>query len=520
MDDLYINNKLMTMKNIFYFIFLTVMLSSCFDKFLTPEPKTLFSNANYWKTEKEVEKAYDELNGLFRSTFSDVTVRLYRQRALPFDEKLASVWKHISNGELEKKWDITSSTLDWEPIYGPIAMAHLIMEHAPEADMTKEKLECYMAQADVIRCYCYYYAALRWGDVPLITSSKESVGEKACTPCPDVLNFIISQLDKCIPVLPWHSQLRRSDGTAIVSKQVVSKGTALILAAYTCAYKGSVYNEPTLLHKAIGYLDELINSGEYFLATDITELIDKVMLGDSPEGIFELSFGISEGMLNGTGSSLAGAAQQWPVVPNATPATRRLILRILNSTVEKLYPEGDMRRLYFKDFEKMKKEDASITQNSAYLNKFTHVKLYADGPQRGTIEGYLDNEILFRLGGAYLLRAELRNKIGNRAGAIADLNIIRQRACAPLYSEAEGDLQKVIVIEIIKELFGEGYDLFYDIERNHLIQEFLPGRFKTFTEADIVNGCYKLPKHLNYFNKNTLARQNSYWVRFSAFKPY
>ncbi|MFR7808873.1 MAG: RagB/SusD family nutrient uptake outer membrane protein [Butyricimonas faecihominis] len=77
------------------------------------------------------------------------------------------------------------------------------------------------------------------------------------------------------------------------------------------------------------------------------------------------------------------------------------------------------------------------------------------GSGDGTLKAYEDNEILIRLADIILLRAEVKVKTGDTQGAINDLNTIRARAGAPLYSASEGDLQEAIAKERDKNCFSK-----------------------------------------------------------------
>ena len=103
--------------------------------------------------------------------------------------------------------------------------------------------------------------------------------------------------------------------------------------------------------------------------------------------------------------------------------------------------------------------------------------------------------------------------MGDTPGAIADLNAIRDRAGAPLYSSAEGDLQEAIAKERDKELFLETGIRYYDIIRNGTFREKLRGKYKTLTEQDVADGGYYLPVGSGAFTNNTLMRQTLYWKR-------
>lgn len=162
----------------------------------------------------------------------------------------------------------------------------------------------------------------------------------------------------------------------------------------------------------------------------------------------------------------------------------------------------------------MAKEATSITQGAAYIQKWRGVVTYTDGSQVGQIKTYEDNEILIRLADIILLRAELRANTGDQNGAISDLNTIRNRAKAHVYSAEEGDLKEVIALEREKELFLETPNLrYFDIVRNGTFREKLRGKYKTLTDQDVTDGALYIPVSVAAFDNNTLMKQTPYWTR-------
>lgn len=127
------------------------------------------------------------------------------------------------------------------------------------------------------------------------------------------------------------------------------------------------------------------------------------------------------------------------------------------------------------------------------------------------------NKIWWRLADIILLRAECRARLGGEyiAGAMEDLNTIRRRANAKLYSSSEygGDLRYAIFKEREKELLMEGYR-YYDVIRNGYVRTELEEGFRKASDQDFIDGCFFNAIESGAFNKNTLMRQNSYWLRY------
>ena len=113
-----------------------------------------------------------------------------------------------------------------------------------------------------------------------------------------------------------------------------------------------------------------------------------------------------------------------------------------------------------------------------------------------------------------MLRAECRSRLGGEytAGAIDDLNKIRERSKATLYNASEygGDLRYTIFKEREKELIMEG-QRYYDIIRNGYVRTELAGEFKTVTDQDLIDGALFCMISKKAFSQNPLLRQNTYW---------
>lgn len=499
------------MKKIIYLLLLLSTCSSCFDDFLTQEPETKATNNNFWKNVRDVQSATDGLHALFRNVFGSVTVRLYRERALPFDY-LSPTWRYIAENDLTRTFKPDHPALSWYYEYQVIAQANLIIDNIERADLTEEQYNMYLGQALTIRAYTYFYIIRIWGDAPLVHHS-EDVGEKAREASQIVADFATNDLIKAAKILPAAGNLKDANGATIRSKQYCSKGTAQAILAHLYAWRAQVYKEFELLAKGIAACDDVINSGDYTLAGNVKELCNVVLKGNSPEGIFEVGFFDLPNEFNRSGSCMAGVSQKWPVDPLATPATRRTLLRLNYETAKDMFEGTERWNEYFYRPDSMATLPTSTTQGAVYIQKFRFPLTYTDGSQIGKVRAYDQNEIIIRLADIILLRAELRALAGNREGAIADLNTIRKRASAPLFKSTE-NLTTAIQDERDKELFLEGFSRpYFDAVRTGLFKERLRKGFKSLTDQEVEEGALYLPVSLDFFRFNALAVQTPYWEK-------
>ena len=481
---------------------------------MTEEPETEVTNNNFWKTEKDLEVGVNGMYKVFRFNHGDnVTVHL-RDRGLVFDG-LGS-WLKPSNNDLSGAWGQSSCT-HWEMDYQVIMSTNLVLDNLSRAEgVSAERYGFYEGQALALRAYMYFYIARHWGDVPLILHV-EDVGEKARTPWQDVLDVCIRDLKQAASELPVATGMKDSDGNPVTSKLFISKGTCHAILAHALAWKAGLNNEPGLNREAILYCDSVISDNSYALAGSVKEVCERVILGNSAEGIFEADYEDTEYDLKMKGSYLAGYCQFWPIVPSLTAASARRGLTISNKAVYALYPdERDQRRVeYFYKLDSMANVSTSTTRGNAYVQKYRHTLLYTSGSNVGKMRAYEDNEIIIRLADIILLRAELKNKTGDVAGAIKDLNRIRERAgCSPYSGAVDGDLANAIQDERDREFFCEGISTrYFDIVRNGMFRERLRGNFKTLTDRDVEDGALFVPIGEGAFFNNTLMRQTPYWKR-------
>ena len=510
------------MKRILFHFIIFLVITSCEDfgeKIINLKPETAIAESNFWENEEDFAAASREVHTRFRWCFSDVSHRIYRDRGRLFDYQSVS-YNNIAQNYLERSWNTGSSNIKWKLEYDIILQANQILNGLEiTKGLTKERKKFYRGEALTMRAYAYFYIIRCWGDAPLVLQDFKQ-GELPRTPWQDIADLIIGDLEEAAKLLPPRSQLKDESGKAVDCNQIPSQGTANAILAEVCAWKGSLNKEPQLLQKGIAAATAVIESGEYELAPDAHSLVMDVLKGNSQEGIWELAFYDINGETSTIGSCMAYACEGYPVIANSLPQTARRIFRLSNEKAKEVFNTcGELFDETFYNFDEMAALPYSTNQGAAYIWKFRITKLYEDGPKVGQTRIFDMNEILIRLAGLILLRAEMYAKIGDEAAAIRDLNRVRERCKAAPYSAKEGDVLEAVFHQMEQELFCEGLsNRYFAIMRNGLdyVHKYLPGRFK---EAKGLDELF-LPISKYAFGHNTLMEQNRYWNQFPQFKVW
>lgn len=497
------------MRKLFYFV-LWLGLFGCddfCDNYLTKEPTSEVASGNYWKTETDVENAVRQVYAQYAQTFGSPTIRLYRNRGLPFDY-LSSSWLNVSKNYLQLKWGKNAPQISWSEEYNVISEANKVLHYIDRAEMPRERRDNYVAQLKTMRAIVHLYIATTWGDCPY-EKDYFDIGPVARMSQENVFDNCIADLEESVPFLFPASGIKNADGSLNRSKQIPSRGTALAFLAETYARKGVKNNDPAFFHRAITAADSVINSGDYNLVSTVKDVCETVLKGNSCEGIYEIDFYDIDGETNNHNASMFAPTVQYPVVPNSTPATNRSGARLSYGKAKEMFsPLDDWWENAFYKPEEMKLLPENQTRGAVYIYKHRNILIFQDGSQKGRIRALDENEIILRLPDMYLLAAEMYARLGNAPKAKEYLNVIRRRANGPDYSEPEGDLMRAIFKTWVKERFMEGFDFEYYLRMRFGYIHELPGDFGTVTDPE----SWYLPVGVNAFNRNPLMKQNTYWI--------
>lgn len=511
--------------------FLVISLIACDDILqVTPETQVTFETA--FETEKEIETGLLSVERYVRlslpNTLQPGIYGEYSDYHTSANPALLN-FNQIGVYLVHRKWH-----------FDAIAMANVPLPYIDRVPMTQERRNFYKGQIYFTKALIYFDLGRRYKFTPIVRNEVE-IDPIVYSSWEDVIDYAIEQAREAVALLPEYPDLRDSDGNVITRKSVPTKGAANALLAHLCAWKAGCkymvssdktdYNEMVLWKIVDSACTAIIQQEDvYRLANTPEEVCTSVLVGDSPESIYEIQ-------IHGYGNEMDGEDlastfyctglyyQTWPVVSSESAGNIQYKdFRILAESVRNMYPTRvehgeiitDLRRdAYFYELDSMQyKVDESITGGYAYPWKYRVGRLGTSGWDAGRFVNFDQNKIWFRLADIILLRAEARVRLGNTPGAIEDLNAIRSRAKAKLYdaSEYNGDLRYAIFKEREKELLMENWR-WYDVLRNGYYKTELYGGFREVSEQDIIDGCFLLGIPENEFTNNPLARQNTFWLK-------
>ena len=493
-----------------------------------PENSVTFGNA--FETERDVEAA---LLGTEQSVRVNMTFASWKPQTYgEYSDYRSSYSPDLLNEDKPSFY-----VGQWSGNYNVIASANVPLPYLDEVSMSSKRREFYRGCIAFFKAFTYLDLIRRWGDCGLIRDEveMEAIGK---TSWPAVADYAIAQAREAVRLLPEWNELRDVDGNAVSHRARPCKGAANAVLAHLCAWKAGCkymaqpedrdYDELALWRAADSACTAIINRLDiYDLEATPEDVCEKTLVNGGKECVFESVFRGYWGELVNVQYNdicLGTSYESYPVITGQQPGNiKNRTYRILNTTVREMFEEYEVsgeirydarRDAWFYNFEEMEQMDETITGGYAYPYKWRYTRVGTEGWEAGLFINFDCNKIWFRLADIYLLRAECRERLDNRQGAIDDLNKIRARAGAKRYSESEynGDLRYAIFKEREKELLMENWR-WYDVIRNGYYKTELYGGYREVSEQDILDGCFFLGTNETEFSNNPLARQNTFWLK-------
>lgn len=313
----------------------------------------------------------------------------------------------------------------WTSLYKVIYQSNAVIEGVTESKslspQTRDELH---GEALFLRAFSHFYLVNLFGAVPVVTSTDYQINSKvARAPVASVYDQIVNDLLQAQVLLP--------DEYVTKDRIRPNKATATALLARVYLY---LQNWPEAEAQATAILD---NTALYSLTT-----LDKVFLKNSPEAIWQLLPQSADGVNGLTNEGYYFAP------------SRISIYNVLSKTLMQSFETSDSRQ-------NMWTGSLVSSQDTIYYPaKYQQV-------DQGPLQEY---SMVFRLAEQYLIRAEARTHLGDLAGAIADVDVIRSRASLPKIGDMDPTIGEAELIEAIEkerfvELFSEWGHRWFDLKR-------------------------------------------------------
>jgi hypothetical protein len=345
-----------------------------------------------------------------------------------------------------------SSTM-WTSAYKAIYNSNAVIEGIAAStsgnihDSIKVELT---AEAKFTRAFSYCYLVSNFGGVPMVlTIDFNKTQGLPRSSQQDVYKQIIQDLKDAQAALPEDYRYG-ANGERIVP----NKWAATALLARVYLYTGDYANAATQATAVIN------NTAQFGLVTDL----NSVFLRNSKEAIWQMQQYTSfVAMYTATPEGFQMIAQPLPHSSNPTVV---MMPSLLNS-----FEAGDKRRVAWVDSTKV-----TLGNIGTYYYPLKYKVGYSN---RGTTLGAVPSEyyMVLRLAEQYLIRAEaeMNGANGGASAAIADLNVIRNRAgLAPLPGTLNAaQLLAAVAHERQDELFCEWGHRWYDLRRMGLAHDVL-----------------------------------------------
>lgn len=505
----------MTMKNyiVIFMLGLFFINTGCMKIDVTPENSITFEN--FFREEKDFEVFLNSIKYNFKVEMTAAEANLQVKKGFYADEiyDYTIEWARM----LEFGIVHTPGTMQlfWDDHYKIIAGCNILLENLDKATFSKEKIAYYAAQAYFYRGYVYYTLAIDYGEAPISLESRK-LERKAKSSTQELLSQAVSDFENAMNGLPAYKDLTDETGKATTRRDLLCKETVYASLGYLYAWEASILKKPDSYTKAIDALTMVLKQTDcYDLAATPEEVCTQVLKGTNhKESIFEIRMNWD---LNGKTQATTPAKYLtgFPICPTYTEGDIAWMdIEIFNSTVDWMFPKGDLRResYFYKTDEYRTDEWLEITYDYAFPYKFRDVLLQTTGISVGEVLSFGSAKVFYRVADLLLLRAECYARSGQDGLAIADLNRVRARAQAKLYGTMEepGDLRYTIFKEREKELLWECFR-YYDAIRNDYYDE-ISETYGNLTEDDVKNGAIYLPVPQGAFEQNPLMLQNKYWL--------
>lgn len=463
----------MKLKNIICFagaFAAAVMMSSCSKSFLEVESPTSDDVNEYYTTDAHIKEAvvaaYDPIhwadwgNGSYApyNLCSDIMADdLYPGGATASD---MLTWQLMENYKADPNNTLSSL---WTDEYSGVKRCNDVLNYVATAlategtDLTEDNAKSYRAQARVLRAFYYMILWKYWGNIPYFETNLSGDYLAPQLKADEIYAKVIADLEDCLNGDGANLPMKASAG----DEGRVTKAFAYMVYAELVMYQ----NDADRYSKALGYMNEIIQSGNYMLYDDYATLWDESGEWCS-ESIYEINYN-DDNHARGWSSPLAQGGTVLPRLLGPRGWTSGVggvdngwSFGTIRTETYAMFADNDARR----DATCFNADQVAADNGIEYTKGWQHTGLflykYIPKPENVKDAGwdadlnFNNNYRLYRYSETLLNAAELLLRTGgDQATALNYVNLVRKRA-------GISELNSVSIDDVLNErhleFVGEG----------------------------------------------------------------
>jgi len=420
--------------------------------------ESVITSDSFWKTEDDAKAG---VNGMYVNFRIQTQQNYYLLGGARSAEITGGVQSPLTLANYYNN-NLTPQNMDveWGGLYTVIHQANLVLQYVPKitfSSSTVKEQKRYIAQAYTMRALCYYIMARSWGGVPLVTEPTENTNQSQYiiprNTIQETFALIKSDIDQAIDNFPDANnnttQLAlpsvyalKADVNLWTAKQL-NGGTADLNTALAAI--NAIPGTPTLLpnFKDVFAYDKKGNAEILFAVRySVTDLPSSLadnwnqFMFVGPSDFAPLTSGQATAVFGtlGTGAGNAGISRVQPDI------TR------FNFAATDTRKEATYKTLY-------NGETPVVTGLVKY-----------NGTVDGAIRRFVSDIIIYRWADVLLMKAEIKNALGQDPTTEMNLVMKRADASAAFTNDTPAANDDVILKERLKELAFEGKS-WWDIVR-------------------------------------------------------
>jgi len=432
--------------------------TSCED-FLDKSPNGVLSTANFYQTQNDavaaVNAAYALLSGFWIENIA-FEKDIISDDAVKGQGSDLSALNNFDNLNFYAG-DGVVSTL-WGEFYKGVYRSNLVLDHVPDISMDQEIKNRTLGEAYFLRAYYYYNLAIRFGGVPLVKTTLNAEKTPSRSTIDETWSFIEDDLKKAVELLPQKSKYSAAEiGRA-------DKGAAQSLLGIVCLFHEKWQD-------AFDTFKKVIDSGEYSLLPDFGNLF-KPEYDNGAESVFETQ------AKGGESADYSNGFNFW-VRPRNGSTIFGLGFNMPTQDLVNEFEAGDPRLRYTVirqgDIISDEVKDNPFQAAWAPETGMSCGKYVVGIPVGNLAERHEQNMKNIRYAEVLLGYAEAAFRIGNKAEAVAKINMVRARARGVAKNilpdvKTSDDIFAAIVHERRVELALEG-KRYFDLVRWKLAEQ-------------------------------------------------